>query len=73
VHLPPGVEYMPKPWQPPNLRIVAERARSAVRSGQRPLVAVCSASNYSDCPSSAPVQDLKEYRNARIMGRKTCT
>jgi hypothetical protein len=31
VHLPPGVEYMPKPWQPSNLRIVAERARSAVR------------------------------------------
>ena len=57
VHSPPGVEYMPKPWQPPNLRIVAERARSAVRSGQRPLVAVCSASDYSDCPSSAPAQD----------------
>jgi two-component system, cell cycle response regulator CpdR len=28
-HLPPGVEYMPKPWQPLNLLIAAERARSA--------------------------------------------
>jgi DNA-binding NtrC family response regulator len=28
VHLPLGVEYMPKPWQPLNLLIAAERARS---------------------------------------------
>jgi CheY-like chemotaxis protein len=27
--LPPGVEYMPKPWQPLNLLTAAERARSA--------------------------------------------
>jgi DNA-binding NtrC family response regulator len=28
VHLPPGVEFMPKPWQPRDLLIAAERARS---------------------------------------------
>jgi CheY-like chemotaxis protein len=26
-HLPPGVVYMPKPWQPLNVLMVAERAR----------------------------------------------
>jgi CheY-like chemotaxis protein len=26
-HLPPGVVYMPKPWQPLNILMVAERAR----------------------------------------------
>jgi CheY-like chemotaxis protein len=25
--LPPGVEYMPKPWQPLNVQVAAERAR----------------------------------------------
>jgi DNA-binding NtrC family response regulator len=29
VHSPPGVEYMPKPWQPLTLLTVAERAKSA--------------------------------------------
>jgi DNA-binding NtrC family response regulator len=29
--LPPGVEYMPKPWQPLNVLIAAERARVAPR------------------------------------------
>jgi DNA-binding NtrC family response regulator len=29
VHSPPGVEYMPKPWQPDTLLILAERAKSA--------------------------------------------
>ena len=29
VHSPPGVEYMPKPWQPSTLLTVAERAKSA--------------------------------------------
>ena len=27
-HLPPGVEYLPKPWRPLNLLSAAERARS---------------------------------------------
>jgi CheY-like chemotaxis protein len=27
-HLPPGVDYMPKPWQPLNVLMAAERARS---------------------------------------------
>src|SRR6516165_4444086 len=31
--LPPGVDYMPKPWQPLNVLIAAERARSAARCG----------------------------------------
>ena len=30
-HLPPGVQYMPKPWQPLNVLMVAERARLAAR------------------------------------------
>ena len=30
-HLPPGVQYMPKPWQPLNVLMVAERARLAGR------------------------------------------
>ena len=30
-HLPPGVVYMPKPWQPLNVLIAAERARSSAR------------------------------------------
>lgn len=30
-HLPPGVQYMPKPWQPLNVLVVAERARLAPR------------------------------------------
>ena len=34
-HLPPGVEYMQKPWQPLNLLIAAERAGARVRRGQR--------------------------------------
>jgi CheY-like chemotaxis protein len=29
--LPPGVDYMPKPWQPLNVLMAAERARSSVR------------------------------------------
>jgi DNA-binding NtrC family response regulator len=29
--LPPGVEYMPKPWQLLNLLIVADKAKAAVR------------------------------------------
>jgi CheY-like chemotaxis protein len=29
--LPPGVQYMPKPWQPLNVLMVAERARLAAR------------------------------------------
>jgi DNA-binding NtrC family response regulator len=29
--LPPGVEYMPKPWQPLNVLMAAERARVAPR------------------------------------------
>jgi DNA-binding NtrC family response regulator len=29
--LPPGVEYMPKPWQPLNVLMAAERARLAPR------------------------------------------
>jgi CheY-like chemotaxis protein len=29
--LPPGVDYMPKPWQPLNVLIAAERARSVAR------------------------------------------
>jgi CheY-like chemotaxis protein len=29
--LPPGVQYMPKPWQPLNVLMVAERARLATR------------------------------------------
>jgi len=36
VHLPPGVEFLPKPWQPHDLLTVAGRAKSAppsVRSG----------------------------------------
>ena len=31
VHLPPGVEFLPKPWQPLNVLMAAERARAAVR------------------------------------------
>jgi DNA-binding NtrC family response regulator len=34
-HLPPGVEYMQKPWQPLNLLIAAERAGASLRRGQR--------------------------------------
>jgi CheY-like chemotaxis protein len=30
-HLPPGVQYMPKPWQPLNVLMMAERARLAPR------------------------------------------
>jgi CheY-like chemotaxis protein len=30
--LPPGVHYMPKPWQPLNVLMMAERARSARRA-----------------------------------------
>jgi CheY-like chemotaxis protein len=30
-HLPPGVQYMPKPWQPLNVLMVAERARLSAR------------------------------------------
>jgi DNA-binding NtrC family response regulator len=29
VHSPPGVEYLPKPWQPPTLLAMVERAKSA--------------------------------------------
>ncbi len=29
--LPPGVDYMPKPWQPINVLMAAERARSSAR------------------------------------------
>ena len=29
VHSPPGVEYMPKPWEPQTLLSMAERAKSA--------------------------------------------
>src|SRR5262249_37335161 len=29
VHLPPGVEFIPKPWHPPDLLTVAGRAKSA--------------------------------------------
>jgi CheY-like chemotaxis protein len=28
-HMPPGVQFMPKPWQPLNILIAAERARLA--------------------------------------------
>jgi CheY-like chemotaxis protein len=28
-HLPPGVQYMPKPWQPLNILMAAERAKSS--------------------------------------------
>jgi len=31
VHLPPGVEFLPKPWQPLDLLTVAGRAKSAAR------------------------------------------
>jgi DNA-binding NtrC family response regulator len=31
--LPPGVAYMPKPWQPLNVLIAAERALASARSG----------------------------------------
>jgi CheY-like chemotaxis protein len=30
-HVPPGVQYMAKPWQPLNVLMAAERARVAVR------------------------------------------
>ena len=30
-HLPLGVDYMPKPWQPLNVLMAAERARSSAR------------------------------------------
>jgi CheY-like chemotaxis protein len=30
-HLPPGVDYMPKPWQPLNVLMAAERAGSSAR------------------------------------------
>jgi CheY-like chemotaxis protein len=30
-HVPPGVQYMAKPWQPLNVLLAAERARVAVR------------------------------------------
>jgi len=33
--LPAGVEYMPKPWQPLNLLITADRAKSAGRPARR--------------------------------------
>jgi DNA-binding NtrC family response regulator len=29
VHMPPGVEFMPKPWQPPHLLVLAQRALNA--------------------------------------------
>jgi len=32
VHLPPGVEFLPKPWQPLDLLTVAGRTKSAPRS-----------------------------------------
>ena len=31
--LPPGVAYMPKPWQPPNVLIAAEQASAPARHG----------------------------------------
>ena len=34
-HLPPGVVYMPKPWQPLNLLIAADRARTAAWRDRR--------------------------------------
>ena len=36
VHLPPGVEFLPKPWEPLNLLSVACRARSAASPSVRP-------------------------------------
>jgi CheY-like chemotaxis protein len=33
--LPAGVEYMPKPWQPLNLLVAADRAKLAVRPARR--------------------------------------
>ena len=30
-HLPAGVQYMPKPWQPLNVLLAAERARASAR------------------------------------------
>jgi CheY-like chemotaxis protein len=33
--LPAGVEYMPKPWQPFNLLMAADKAKSAIRPAQR--------------------------------------
>jgi hypothetical protein len=30
-HLPPGVDYIPKPWQPLNVLMAAERARSSAQ------------------------------------------
>jgi CheY-like chemotaxis protein len=30
-HLPPGVQYMAKPWQPLNVLMAAERARTSIR------------------------------------------
>jgi hypothetical protein len=28
-HMPPGVQFMPKPWQPLNILMAAERARTS--------------------------------------------
>jgi hypothetical protein len=36
VHRPPGVEFLPKPWEPLNLLSVAGRARSAASPSVRP-------------------------------------
>jgi CheY-like chemotaxis protein len=32
-HMPPGVLYLPKPWQPLNVLMVAERARRSAQRG----------------------------------------
>jgi DNA-binding NtrC family response regulator len=35
VHSPPGVEYMPKPWEPHALLVLAERAKSVCATAAR--------------------------------------
>jgi len=35
VHSPPGVEYMPKPWEPHTLLALAERAKSVCATAAR--------------------------------------